>query len=360
MEKKVYRILLIEDNPGDARLIQEFLREIDSSPSYELTSELKWIEKISELEDFHNTEFDVIISDLSLPDSQGLETIEKVCSFCNEIPVIILTGNEDEEIALKSLKKGAQDYLIKGKIDADILYKAIKYAVERKKQELNYIRQKKKLEETLDILRTVNDILRHDILNNLTTAEIAIESMNSEDNDMIQIAAKSIKKSINLIKQMKELDYLNAEDKLKKCDLKSIIENVIKNYDSIHFTVQGNCEVLADGALSSVIDNIIGNAIIHGKTDRIDIRVEKKDNWCEIRIADYGIGIPDEIKSKLFERGFKYGDSKQSGLGLYIVRKVVERYGGEVRVEDNHPSGAIFVIRLRLSNPSEVVKCETA
>jgi len=361
MEKLVFRILLIEDNPGDARLIQEFLKEINSSADYELTSELKWIERISELENLSNTEFDVIISDLSLPDSQRLETVERVCSFCREIPVIFLTGTEDEEIALKALKMGAQDYLVKGKIDAETLYKTIKYAVERKKQELKYIKQKKKLEETLDILRTVNDILRHDILNNLTTAEIAIQSMNSENSNMARIAAKSIKKSINLIKQMKELDYLNAKDeKLKKCDLRGIIEDVIEHYNSVHFTVQGNCNVLADEALNSVIDNIIGNAIIHGKTERIDIKIENKGEWCEIRIADYGVGIPDEIKNKLFERGFKYGESGQSGLGLYIAKKVVERYGGEINIEDNVPSGAVFIIKLKHSEPLEVSEHETS
>ena len=256
---------------------------------------------------------------------------------------------------------GAQDYLVKGKIDAETLYKTIKYAVERKKQELKYIKQKKKLEETLDILRTVNDILRHDILNNLTTAEIAIQSMNSENSNMARIAAKSIKKSINLIKQMKELDYLNAKDeKLKKCDLRGIIEDVIEHYNSVHFTVQGNCNVLADEALNSVIDNIIGNAIIHGKTERIDIKIENKGEWCEIRIADYGVGIPDEIKNKLFERGFKYGESGQSGLGLYIAKKVVERYGGEINIEDNVPSGAVFIIKLKHSEPLEVSEHETS
>ena len=103
---------------------------------------------------------------------------------------------------------------------------------------------------------------------------------------------------------------------------------------------------LVDKAIYSVIDNIVNNAIVHGKTDRVDISIEDKGEFCEIRIADYGVGIPDDIKHLIFEEGFKYR-SKGSGLGLYIVKKVIERYGGEILVEDNKPSGAVFTLRIR-------------
>ena len=88
--------------------------------------------------------------------------------------------------------------------------------------------------------------------------------------------------------------------------------------------------------------------MIHGGTDRIDVRITRMGDFCEIRISDYGIGIPDEIKDRIFEEGFRYGRTGRSGLGLYIVRKMVERYGGDVRVEDNRPRGSTFVIRLRV------------
>ena len=89
---------------------------------------------------------------------------------------------------------------------------------------------------------------------------------------------------------------------------------------------------------------------MHGKTDKIDIVNKKINGKCEVRIADYGKGIPDEIKDKLFDEGFFYGDAGHTGLGLYIVKKVVERYGGEVYVEDNKPRGAVFVVRLRAND----------
>jgi two-component system sensor kinase len=80
------------------------------------------------------------------------------------------------------------------------------------------------------------------------------------------------------------------------------------------------------------------------------------DDYCEIRIADNGKGIPDEIKDDIFEEGFSYGDSGGSGLGLYIVKKTIERYDGSVRVENNKPSGSVFVIHLK---PHEESVCET-
>ncbi|MEM2716548.1 MAG: ATP-binding protein, partial [Archaeoglobaceae archaeon] len=69
--------------------------------------------------------------------------------------------------------------------------------------------------------------------------------------------------------------------------------------------------------------------------------------YAEIRIADFGKGIPDEVKPRIFEEGFTYGEKASTGLGLYIVKRLVERYSGEIKVEDNKPKGTVFVIRLR-------------
>ena len=88
------------------------------------------------------------------------------------------------------------------------------------------------------------------------------------------------------------------------------------------------------------------NAIIHGKASKIDILLEENEE-CIIKIADNGSGIPDEIKSKIFEERFSYGDAKGSGLGLYIVKKMVEKFDGSIEVKDNEPRGAIFIIKLK-------------
>lgn len=88
------------------------------------------------------------------------------------------------------------------------------------------------------------------------------------------------------------------------------------------------------------------NAIIHGKAKQIDIILQDNGNECIVKIADNGKGIPDEIKDKIFEERFSYGESKGSGLGLYIVKKLIEKYGWEIEVKDNFPKGAVFIIKI--------------
>jgi signal transduction histidine kinase len=203
----------------------------------------------------------------------------------------------------------------------------------------------KGLNETLSIL---NKILRHDILNDLTVVMSACDMIQVDDQGLKQKATKAIMKSVSLIEQMRSLENaLVSEEVLSGKSLVSIVESVVNNYPHIKFSIKGDCTVLCDGAIYSAIDNIVRNAVVHGKTDRIDISIHEKDGRCELRIADYGKGIPLDIKDKIFEEGESFGDTRGSGLGLYIVKKVMERYGGEISVEDNKPSGAMFVLKLK-------------
>ena len=82
-------------------------------------------------------------------------------------------------------------------------------------------------------------------------------------------------------------------------------------------------------------------------TFSLEIKIEKVRDMYEIRIADNGIGIPDEIKGRIFEEDFSHGEEARTGLGLYIVKKTMENYGGSVRVEDNTPKGSVFVLKLK-------------
>jgi signal transduction histidine kinase len=98
-----------------------------------------------------------------------------------------------------------------------------------------------------------------------------------------------------------------------------------------------------------VFDNIINNAIVHSGSLIMNIAIKPgvgEGGITEIRLADEGIGIPNEVKPKIWQEGFRYGKSGQSGLGLFIVKKVLERYGGTITVEDNQPKGTVFVVRL--------------
>ena len=125
------RILLVEDNPGDARLLQETLRDARS-----LRFDLVHAGRMSEaLERLSGEMPDVVLLDLSLPDAHGLETVATMLRAAPAVPIIVLTGLSDETVAVQAVQAGAQDYLVKGSVEGGTLARAIRYAMERKRLE---------------------------------------------------------------------------------------------------------------------------------------------------------------------------------------------------------------------------------
>src|SRR5688572_2194459 len=125
------KVLLIEDNPTDARLLRLFLGESTTS-QFEITH----VDRLTQgMERLSEGRFDVILSDLLLPDSQGIETFEWLEAHVQDIPIIVLSGSDDETLAVRAVREGAQDYLVKGRIDAHVLVRSITYAIERHRVE---------------------------------------------------------------------------------------------------------------------------------------------------------------------------------------------------------------------------------
>lgn len=131
MSATPFKILLIEDNPGDARLLREMLVE-----TRDASFDLEWVDRLSTgLERLAEGGIDAILLDLSLPDSQGLATFTLVYTQVPHIPITVLTGLDDTTLAVKAVREGAQDYLIKGRIDSNLLARTIRYSIERKRIE---------------------------------------------------------------------------------------------------------------------------------------------------------------------------------------------------------------------------------
>lgn len=125
------KILLVEDNPGDVRLLQEFLWDVTS-----VKLDLKQAQQLEEALHFLEQErFDVILLDLLLPDSEGLETFIKIHHQAPAIPIIVLTGFDDDTLATRAMQEGAQDYLVKGQVNGDLLVRSMRYAIERQRTE---------------------------------------------------------------------------------------------------------------------------------------------------------------------------------------------------------------------------------
>src|SRR5688572_6462682 len=124
-----FDVLLIEDNPGDARLLQEMLAEAPAAP-FRVTC----ADRLSRaMEVLSSQKMALLLLYLSLPDSHGIETFAKMYAHSPAIPIIVLTGNDDSALALSAVKTGAQDYLVKGKLDRELLVRAMQYSIERKR-----------------------------------------------------------------------------------------------------------------------------------------------------------------------------------------------------------------------------------
>ena len=129
-------VLLIEDNPGDVRLIREMLAEGEDA-----LFELACVGRLSQgLEYLATRSASLVLLDLSLPDSYGFDTFLKVYAHSPKVPIIVLTGHDDQTVALSAVKTGAQDYLVKGKLDRELLLRSMQYSIERKRyqEQLEY------------------------------------------------------------------------------------------------------------------------------------------------------------------------------------------------------------------------------
>lgn len=153
MSQTPTRILLVEDNPADARLLLEILGENGSRPSgFELVEVARLAAAIQRLQDAN---FDLVLLDLSLPDSQGIATVVRVKDARPDVPIVVLTGYDDDNTATDALRRGAQDYLVKGQIDRRMLLRAIRYAIERERAEAQLRRQR----ERATVLREVGEAI---------------------------------------------------------------------------------------------------------------------------------------------------------------------------------------------------------
>ncbi len=190
----VLNILLVEDNPGDVRLLQEILRDA-SSVRCQITPAMSLAAAIQQLSPFDAVCFDVILLDLSLPDSQGLASFLNLHRRAANIPIVVLTGSDDETLALTAMQQGAQDYLIKGQVDSNLLLRSIRYAIERERTE-TALRQTKielerrVIERTRDLQQT-NQRLQLELLER-QRAEAALQISQSRFAGILEIASDAI------------------------------------------------------------------------------------------------------------------------------------------------------------------------
>ncbi|MDP8219813.1 MAG: PAS domain S-box protein [Candidatus Stygibacter frigidus] len=217
------------------------------------------------------------------------------------------------------------------------------------------VTERQKAQEQLNIaherLRIMNSILRHDVANDLAVIDSALELYldNPQDN-MLTEMRRAVSRCINTIRnQQKRAVNLENEEFQEKIDVKMVIDEIAASHPEIKIRISGDQKVIiqADEALYSVFDNLISNAVRHGKADEVNIDITEENEFCQIIFADNGKGIPQEVMPRIFEKGFHYGKTGHTGIGLYIVQKTIEEFKGSISVKSNQPQGTIFTINLR-------------
>jgi PAS domain S-box-containing protein len=197
----VLNILLVEDNPGDIRLLQEILREVTTTrcqitPVMTLAAAIAQLSIPPQQNPTSPTPlFDVILLDLSLPDSQGITSFLKIRDRVPNIPIVVLTGLDDQTLAISAMQQGAQDYLIKGQVDSNLLLRSIRYAIERERTETALRQAKSELEqrviERTQDLQQINDRLQLELLER-QKAEVALKISQSRFAGILEIASDAI------------------------------------------------------------------------------------------------------------------------------------------------------------------------
>jgi diguanylate cyclase (GGDEF)-like protein/PAS domain S-box-containing protein len=168
----IRRLLLVEDNPGDARLLREMFNERSAS----LVTELTHVETLGAAErHLSEREVDIILLDLGLPDAQGMVAVRRAKAAAPRVALVVLTGLDDESMAAEALQEGAQDYLIKGQIEARGLLRALRYAVERKIMEEALFVEKERAQVTLGCIGEA--VVCTDIAGKITFLNVAAEQL---------------------------------------------------------------------------------------------------------------------------------------------------------------------------------------
>ena len=385
-------VLLIEDNPDDALLIQEALGDIGSA-----SFNLDWVARLAEgMERLAEGDFDVVLLDLSLPDSQGLDTFTTAHEGSPAVPIILLTGLDDERVAVQAVQLGAQDYLVKNHVDGPSLVRSVRYAIERQHllaevvthtQELSRINsdleseisERKRAEEAL--ARQAEELARsnaeleqfayaasHDLQEPLRMVTSYVQILQddykgklSEDADrFIGYAVEGATRMKALIDDLLAFSRVGTEtESHTQLDCNQILEQVLGDLDAVivetgavitheHLpTVNGSPTQLAQ-----LLQNLISNGMkFQGeKPPRVHVGVESNTGEWVFSVRDNGIGIPPHQFDRIFlmfQRLHHRSEYPGTGIGLALCQKIVQRHGGRIWVESELGLGSTFYFTIK-------------
>jgi two-component system, sensor histidine kinase and response regulator len=325
------------------------------------------------LEKIKEQDFDCIFVDYNLPDGNGIDLVQQLRQLGLRIPLIALTGQGDEQIAVELMKAGASDYISKAKIKPDLLYRVVQQCLRIYQAEQEAERAKQQREELLAQREEFISRMTHDMQTPLVGANRMLELIQDDAFGDIATSAKAkigiiMRSNHDLLKMVRDLVEVYTYDAGCKelnrlpIDIRSIVEEVFQELGplaqdkklALKVVVSDaglNHEILADRLeMKRVLINLIGNSLKFTELGSITLTLQGSSPtspWLKMTLQDTGIGISEEDQAQLFKR-FRRGRHKRSnsGLGLYLSRQIIEGHQGRVQVESIVNQGTTFTITL--------------
>jgi signal transduction histidine kinase len=366
--KSDVRILLVEDNPTDALMIEQYFLEFSG-----IDLKLQRAERLREaLDQLRSELFDGVILDLGLPDSQGIDTFMAVHRQAPDVPVLVLTGLNDESMGANALQHGAQDYIVKNQIQGPLLNKAIRYAIARS----NLQRMERALlqGEKLQALGTLAGGIAHDFNNILLAisgnARLAMEQLPPEHAAYANVLeiAKAGSRATALTKKILSFSR-QQETRTQATSVQPVVEEVIS---LLRATLPARIElckdfppglppIMADASqIHQIIVNLATNATdaigdqsgqlelsarsirLNGAGSTVTANLPPGD-YVKLTVKDNGPGIDKQTITRIFEPFFTTKPAgRGTGMGLAIVHGIMKRHMGEITVYSEVGKGTVF------------------
>jgi signal transduction histidine kinase len=370
MKEQPTHVLLIEDNPGDADLVR--LRLIEGKSPVAVSCVDRLADGLASMTEKPPA---VVLLDLNLPDCQGAETFRRVLENSPDVPIVILSGQDDEVLAMKALNQGVQDYLVKGSITSSALDRAMRYAVERQAllRSLDMSR-KQQLEFKNQFLSHVSHELRTPLTCIHQFVTILLDGLagpvTADQHDHLETILRSVNQLGAMVHDL--LEASRAEAGKVRLELHCVsIGDLVKLAVTMMRSVAEEKQV----GLEMGVD--IRIPFVHGDPDRIlEMLINLIDNGIKftppggavtvqaclaptdrdfvyISVADTGCGIDPKAKALIFERMYQDPNSidnsrKGLGLGLFIAKELVTLHGGRIWVASELGNGSTFSFTLPL------------
>ena len=403
LPQRPLRILCIEDNSLDFALVREQLKDADFPAGVELHRALSLAEarQLCESGD-EPAAYDILLLDLSLPDSHGEATYFSVCAFAPQTAVAILSGNDDRELAIRLVHGGAQDYLPKDALTPDLLWRSIIYAIKRQQHRVEMENLAERLRCTAEELKAAQTHLiqaekieslgrlassvAHEVKNPLGIIRLGIEvletnlaRMDGEIGTTLTLMKEAIGRAECVIGDM--LDFSHQEvAPLSACSLNEIVERVARmlKHECNRHGIRLHVDLAAPSpvaqcdrnGIEQVLINLVTNALqAMSKGEAVTVRTRRTlfadlprdesfggmsflrpgDEVAVIEVQDQGPGIPPEILGRIFEPFFTTKPiGEGTGLGLPICKQVVELHQGHLLVANiDEPRGLVVRIALK-------------